>query len=120
MNRFDFKFSDLPLIVDGPFEDSGTEGRAVISYSRDGDWGIDAIGIDVARYDHSSSSRERKSHWLDAGTPLYTIIYDRLEHYKNYPASIQEAAREHLEEDRVCAADDYADYRRDLRMEDAR
>jgi hypothetical protein len=87
-NTFTYRFDELPLIIDGGFEDQGVRGEAEISYFPDGEWSIQSIGIEVSRFKNAEEMRAtgitskwvRKIHQLDAGTPLFLLIYHRLEH----------------------------------------
>jgi hypothetical protein len=115
-------FDDLPLIVDGAFEDQGVSGEAEISYWPDGEWSIKSISIEVSRYKNAAemeatgitSRYGRKQHVLDAGSPLYLILYERLEADKR--GYVQNAVREQISEDREDAAEYRAELRRDDRM----
>ena len=51
---------------------------------------------------------------LDRGTPIFSIIHDRLEN--EWRGQVQDAVCEQIAEDRECAADDRADMRRDEMM----
>lgn len=111
-----FSFDEVPLIVDGAFEDAGVSGEAEIIYWPCGDWSIDSIAIEVARAKTAdeliatgnTSRRVRKMHVLDAGSPLYLILYDRLENGPRERRNIQDEVRDAIATDRA----DAADYRR--------
>lgn len=114
MSSLTFKFEELPLIIEGAFKDNGVTGQAEISYHRDGEWSIVCIGIETTKFLKEPVNGKHwidRIHWLDAGTPLYLIIYHRLEH--EWRDKVQDAVNEALAEDRASLADDYADYRRD-------
>lgn len=118
---FTYSFQDLPLIVDGPFEDNGVDGEAEVSYSTDGSWSIEAIGVQVARTKTTeelqqtglTGSRIYQIHWLEKSSPLYTILLDRLE--DNNRRGVQRDVEDQIEQDREWARDDAADHRRDER-----
>jgi hypothetical protein len=115
-------FDDLPLIVDGAFEDQGVSGEAEISYWPDGEWSIKSISIEVSRYKNSAemeatgitSRYVRKQYVLDAGSPIHLILYERLEADKR--GYVQEAVREQIAEDREDAREWNAEIRRDDAM----
>jgi hypothetical protein len=109
-----FSFSEIPLIVDGPFEDNGVDGEAEINYWPDGTWSIASISIEVARAKTEDEkiatgafSRIRKQHVLDAGSPLYLILYDRLENGKYTRRNIQDEVDSQIAD----AAENYANWR---------
>jgi hypothetical protein len=117
-----YSFSDLPLIIDGPFEDNGVEGEAEITYWADGEWSIDTISIEVARpkteaeRETTGPGRVRKQHVLDSGSPLFLILHDRLENGRYTRANIQEEVRCAINDEAADHADFLADQRRDDRM----
>ena len=92
---------------------------------RDGEWAIESIVFDGRRKikrsieDYMAAAAagvfpktyEEKNVELDRGTPIHSIIYDRLEN--EWRDQVDEAVQGQIEEDRICAADDYADARRD-------
>lgn len=114
-----YRFDDLPLIIEGGFEDQGVRGEAEISYFPDGEWAIKAIGIEVSRFKSAEEMRAtgitskwvRKMHWLDAGTPLFLIIYHRLEH--ECRDAVNEAVLDEIANNSPAAW--IADHRADLR-----
>jgi hypothetical protein len=110
---FFFDFEELPVTVDGGFELGSMEGRADISYTRDGEWAID--GIQLLGYKKAGPRYDKKMIWLDAGTPLFLMLHDVLENRRH--DEVQEAVREQLDIDREEAAEYRADARRDdMRM----
>ena len=128
MKSFLFSFDDLPLVIENGFEACYITGDADISYTRDGEWAIESIVFDGRRKikrsieDYMEAAAkgvfpktwEEKPVELDRGTPIHSIIYDRLEN--EWRDQVDEAVQGQIEEDRICAADDYADQRRDARM----
>ena len=118
---FTYSFQDLPLIVDGPFEDNGVDGEAEVSYSTDGSWSIEAIGVQVARPKTTEElqqtgltrSRVYRIHWLEKSSPLYAILLDRLEN--NNRRGVQRDVEDQIEQDREWAHACIADHSRDLR-----
>ena len=127
-NTFTYTFDELPLVIENGFEACYITGDAEISYTRDGEWAIESIVFDgrrkikrsVEEYYAAAAAGVFPKTWeekpveLDRGTPVYGIIYDRLEN--EWRDQVDEAVQGQLEEDRICAADDYADQRRDERM----
>jgi hypothetical protein len=125
MKSFLFSFDDLPLVIENGFEACYITGDAEISYTRDGEWAIESIVFDGRRKIKRSIEEymaaaaagvfpktwEEKNVELDRGTPIYSIIYDRLEN--EWRDQVDEAVQGQIEEDRISAADDYADRRRD-------
>lgn len=117
-STFTYRFDDLPLIIDGAFEDQGITGEAEISYFADGEWSIKTIGIQVSRFKNAeemaatglTSRWVRKTHLLDAGTPLFLLIYHRLEHERR--RAVNDAVLDQIAEDRESATDDHADMKR--------
>jgi hypothetical protein len=118
---FTYRFEELPLIVDGPFEDTGVDGEAEVTYSTDGSWSIDAIGVQVSRPKTTeelqqtglSGSRVRQIHWLDKAAPLYAMLLSRLEGDKR--RSVDWEVADQIEQDREWIAD----HARDLRKHEA-
>jgi hypothetical protein len=114
---FTHRFDDLPLIVEGPFEDNGLDGEAEISYFPDGEWTVTEIGIRVGRYKTAAeledtgitSRRVYKIHLLDKGDPLFNIILHRLENERR--RDVERDVADQIAEDREWAADCAADYR---------
>lgn len=125
---FQFCFDELPLVIENGFEAGLITGEATISYSGDEEWGIEGISFDGYRRnrwtveDHWIASQtgkplpsyDRKPVTLDATSPLHGIIYHRLEN--EWRGKVSNAVQEQIEEDRQCAADEYADMKRDERM----
>jgi hypothetical protein len=129
INTFTFNFDDLPLVIENGFEACEVSGSAEIEYSLDGEWAVESIYFEDGRKrikystdDYLAAAAtgkfpptyERKSVVLDRGTPIHSIIHDRLEN--EWSDQVQEAVREQLASDREDAADARADYRRDARM----
>ncbi len=92
--------------------------RAEIEYSQDGDWQIISVLVEAYRRLSIAEHQAKVSPWtfISAPEPIEAIIRQRLE--ADEKGEVQEAVREQIEEDRVCAADDAADHRRDMMMED--
>lgn len=131
---FTYEFDELPLVIENGFDAGLVAGSADISYSRDGEWSVESINFDGYRrkpLDQFAtelaaaksagkpvpSMFDRKPVSLDTTSPLHGIIYHRLEN--EWSDKVQEAVFEQIEEDRQCAADDYADMKRDERMLEA-
>ena len=127
MGMLTFEFEELPLLIDLGFEAGPVYGSAEISFSRDGEWGIESIALDGhKKLYHTLEDRisaalagkrlppfEDKPVILEVGSPLHTIIYDRLD--SDWRDAVQDRVNEQIAEDRQCAADDYADFKRDER-----
>jgi hypothetical protein len=129
VNTFTFNFDDLPLVIENGFEACEVSGSAEIEYSRDGEWSIASIYFEDGRKrikystdDYLAAAAtgkfspvyERKAVALDRGTPIYSIIYDRLDN--EWCEQVQEAVRNQLASDREDALEARADARRDARM----
>ena len=128
VNTFTFNFDDLPLVIENGIEACEVSGSAEIEYSLDGEWAIALIWFDGRRKikhsieDYMAAAAagkfppayEYKDVALDRGTPIHSIIYDRLEN--EWSEQVQEAVREQLASDREDAAEQRADMRRDARM----
>ena len=122
---FTYRFQDLPLIIAGPFEDNGVDGEAEVSYSTDGSWSIEAIGVQVARLKTTeelqqtglTGSRVYQVHRLDTSSPLYAMILHRLENEKR--RGVQRDVEDQIEQDREWAHACIADHDRDLRKHEA-
>lgn len=110
MRTFDFPFDDLPLAILSGYECALISGSAEISFHPDGSWSIVSISLDGWR-----DGPKPVPVALDAGTPIYLMIYDRLEH--EWREGVQSAVYEAIAADREARADDYADYRRDQMRE---
>lgn len=106
-STFFFDFDDYPVAVDGGFDLGSMTGRADISYSLDGEWSIE--GIQLLGYKKAGTGYEKKMIWLDAGTPLFLMLYDVLENRRH--DEVQEAVREQLGVDYEAAADSYSKWR---------
>lgn len=118
---FTYKFQDLPLIIDGPFEDNGVDGEAEVSYSTDGLWSIEAIGVQVARPKTTeelqltglTGSRVYQTYWLARSSPLYAMLLSRLEGDKRN--GVEREVKDQIVQDREWAHACIADHSRDLR-----
>ena len=125
--QLSYVFEELPLLITGGFSAGLVNGSALLSYWPDGQWSVAEIYLDGHR---RKSAREiiqaslnkiegfrcydEKPIALDRGTPLHSMIWDRLE--SDWRQKVQEAVNEAIEEDRESAADDRADMRRDEMM----
>jgi hypothetical protein len=125
-----FTFDELPLQILNGFECGLVAGSAEISYNRDMEWGIESISLDgnksirwtleeyADRFKNGlpCPSYEHKSVALDEGTPLYLMIYDRLEN--EWRGKVQDAVADQLVEDRAEAAEERAECRYNQRRDD--
>ena len=105
----DMEFSELPLIVTGGYEAGQVNGTAAISYRRDGEWHIDGLWLDGFRQGPRTIDDYCKSVELDAGTPIYLMIYDRLEH--EWRDKVEDFVSQCLEEDRGMGRESRANLR---------
>lgn len=115
----EFCFEELPLIIQNGYEAGLVNGVAHLTYDREGFWNIEAISLDGYRSsptDKDGKPLDRyKQTFLDAGTPIYLAIYDRLE--SEWSEKVGTHVHEAIAEDRECAAETRADARRDEMME---
>lgn len=111
----DMQFEELPLIVTGGYEAGQVNGTAAISYRRDGEWHIDGLWLDGFRKATAQERAQGKPYWivepieLDAGTPIYLMIYDRLEH--EWRDKVEDFVSQCLEEDRGTGRESRANLR---------
>lgn len=117
----EFRFEELPLVVEGGFEAGEVSGTAEISYHADGEWGVRAIALDGARrlplaavVEPARSRFQRRSVALDDGDPLFLRILDRLEH--GWADRVADAVFAALRHERAARDDDHHDHRRALRV----
>lgn len=107
-STFTYSFEELPLVLENGIQAALVEGEAEIAYTRDvWDFTIKSISLNS----WNEKSRAWKCVALDEGNPLYSILYDRIEHFAC--DNVQEAIREQLAEDRAEAAEMRAEMRRD-------
>ncbi len=121
MNTFSYLFEELPLYAEAGWEAGSVTGKAELSYIREGDWNVESLTLEVTRQstpDELKISGARfwveSNKRLEAGSWIYQLIEGRLT--DEWADKVQEAVREQLEEDRICAADERADMRRDEMM----
>lgn len=82
-NIFTFSFEELPLVIEGGFEAGLVNGSAEIAYHRDGEWTICGISLDGAKRNTAPSPVFiHKPVDLDAGSPIFLMIYHVLENGK--------------------------------------
>jgi len=114
----DFRFEELPLVVDDGFEAGEVSGTAEISYHGDGEWCVRAIALDGARRlpapPATAARFLRRLVALDDGDPLFLRILDRLEH--GWAERVHEAVFAALARERAASDDDRHDHRRALRL----
>ncbi len=116
MRTLVFSIEELPLVIADGIPGAFINGQAEILYKSSGDWWIESVSVEGFG-DRVDGRRQ----WpmIPAPRELVTIICQRLE--GEWHDKVQTAVIEQLEEDRQCAADDYADMRRDeRRLEDLR
>lgn len=80
----DMEFTDLPLFITGGYETAQVNGTVAISYHREGDWAIDGIWLDGFKRGPRTKDDYCKPVQIDAGTPLYMMIYDALENERRH------------------------------------
>lgn len=116
MATFHYEFCELPLVIAPGIEGALINGRAEIEYQRDGYWRLGAIEVEGYR---SLTMAEREAGvrpwvYLAANKSLTNIIAGRLKH--EWSNKVDDAVAEQIETDRECAADDYADMKREQRL----
>jgi hypothetical protein len=111
MNTFTYEFDELPLVIANGVEAGFINGAAEIRYSRDGSWHTETITVEGF-----GERVNGKRLWPQVPAPaeLAGMIVRRLE--KEWEGRVQDEVNYQIEEDRQCAADEYADMRRDERM----
>ena len=117
-----FRFEELPLVVDDGFEAAEVSGAAEIGYHGDGEWCVRAIALDGARRLPPPTPAAmpgpppprfaRRLVALDDGDPLFLRILDRLEHA--LADRVAEAVAGALGEARAARDDDRHHHRRAL------
>lgn len=116
-----FRFEELPLVIDDGFEAGEVSGTAEIAYHGDGEWCVRAIALDGARrlpaaptpVSTATGRFLRRSVALDDGDPLFLRILDRLE--QGWAGRVGEAVASALTEERAARDDGRHDHRRRLR-----
>jgi hypothetical protein len=108
-----FTFEELPLLITGGFLAGLVNGQALINFWEDGQFGVVEIYLDGCRRKSPDElAREFKpgempKQWvdkpiaLDRGTPLHTMIWDRLE--SEWRPYVLDAINNALEQERECA-----------------
>ena len=125
-----FRFEELPLVVDAGFEAGEVSGSAEIGYHGDGEWCVRAIALDGAKrlpppapvdpLPAMAAPRPpaprfaRRPVTLDEGDPLFLRILDRLEHA--WAERVGDAVTAALGEARAARDDERHDHRRALRV----
>ena len=135
---FTLTIEEFPLITDLGFEALHViEFDAVIEYGPafDDGWFIASLWTEgekktrrsIAEHyahikAHGSSDgfewivRERKRIEIERGGSLWQMITDRLESRGHWHEWVNDRVMQHMAEERACAADNLADYRRDQRI----
>jgi hypothetical protein len=127
---FFFDFEEMPVTVDGGFDLGSMEGRADISYDREGTWAIEGIQLlgskrlnyapgerlKLAALGEPAPNYEKNMIWLDRGTSLFLMLHEVLEN--KWHSNVQDAVMERLVEDHAEAGHRLADYKRDQMMEE--
>lgn len=122
-----YEFEELPAFIDQGFECGLLDGVAEISYSRNGEWSIEEIGVNGAKKSTYTleqrlaalqvgsplPSYDRKIVWLDRGSPMFSMLYDILENA--WGNKLNDAVLEQIQTDRDDAEFVRADYRREQR-----
>lgn len=119
MNQFVFSFEELPLVIAPGIEAALINGQAEIEYDRGGDWQVKHISVEGHRALTLDERAAGEKPWvyIPASAAIEFIILGRLN--EEWFDNIQSCVSIHVEEDRQCAADDYADMKRDERMLEA-
>ena len=111
-STFSYTFEELPLVEEKGRQAALINGEAEIAYTRDvWDFTIKSISLDS----WSELDRKWKPAPLDEGNPIYSMVYDRLEH--SWSEKVQEAIREQLAEDHVAGMEWRAEQRAELSWE---
>ncbi|HEX7893596.1 MAG TPA: hypothetical protein VF447_05335 [Terriglobales bacterium] len=110
MANLSYTFEELPLVIAGGIPAGLINGQAEITYSRDGDWAVSSITLEGFG---ERVNGVRQWPQVSAPAPIVTIVCDRLNN--EWHSKVQDAVNEAISEDRQCAADDYADMRREER-----
>jgi hypothetical protein len=112
MSTFTYSFEELPLVIHNGIEAGLINGAAEIRYSRDGSWHTEAITVEG--FGERDAAGKRQWPQVPAPAQLAAMIVRRLEN--EWESRVDNAVAEQIEEDRICAADDYADMRRQERI----
>ncbi len=106
-----FSFDELPLVIHNGIPAAFVNGTADIAYSADGFWHIETVSVEGF-----GERVNGKRQWPQVPAPaaLTDIIVQRLE--GEWAGKVVNAINEQIEEDRISAADDMADARRDRLM----
>ncbi len=112
MQTLIFPLDEIPLVIVDGVPGAHINGQAEIAYSRNGDWWIESVTVEG---DKRVDDKQTYPQLVPPG-PLVTIICQRLE--GELFGQVQDHVNAQIEEDRVCAADDWADHRRDMMMGD--
>ncbi|MGY3527252.1 hypothetical protein [Bradyrhizobium sp. USDA 4452] len=107
-----YTFEELPLVIAGGVPAGLINGQAEITYSRNGDWTISSVTLEGFG---ERVNGVRQWPQVSAPAPIVTIVCDRLNN--EWHSKVQDAVNEAINEDRECAACDYADMRRERMME---
>jgi hypothetical protein len=94
--QLDYKFEELPLLVTGGIDAGLVNGSALLNYWPDGQWGISEIYLE-------GYAKAPSGGWLprvvmvDRGTPLHSMIFDRLD--DEWRPRVQDAVNNAIEEE---------------------
>ena len=113
MNTFSYEFDELPLVMVPGIDAGLINGRAEIEYRGDDDWTIRSIQIEGYQRLSLAERAAGKKPWVyvDAPVPLAVIIAERLT--GEWYDKVSSAVMHQVDIDRECAADDFADMRRE-------
>ena len=114
VNTFTYTFDEIPLVIVDGTEAGLVSGEAEIEYSRDGEWLI--AGITLQGFGARDANGKRTWPQVECPPVIAAIIDERLN--KEWHDRVCDAVQEKIAEDRTCAADNAADYRRDRMMGD--
>lgn len=110
MATLTYSYDDLPLAIENGIPAGLINGQAEITYSRDGGWAVSSITLEGFG---ERVNGVRQWPQVSAPAPIVTIVCNRL--YNEWHSKVQDAVNEAISEDRQCAADAYADMRREER-----
>jgi len=114
--NFEYKFEELPLVISNGIEAGLVDGMAIIKYYADGEWDIEDVFLEGYKRISEAEREAGKNSWVFVEVPneIATIIVGRL--LNEWNSRVSGTVQEQLQIDRECAADDYADMKRDRMM----
>lgn len=111
MATLNYTFDELPLVIANGIEAGFVNGQAEVTYVSSDEWTIGSISLEGFG---ERVNGVRQWPQIAAPIPIAGVIRSRL--YNEWSSKVQNAVNEAIEEDRACAADDYADMKREDRL----